>query len=87
MPQSSTGITGLTDYFAAIAEQIEPRLNASTWRAVFSGVFSGRYGGAGIYLKKKPGSYHQEAKRLTAKQIMEKYGVSKSHAYRILNKK
>jgi hypothetical protein len=55
------------------------------WFAVLSKILSDRYGGRRLRIKKRPLSVKKRAaKTMTPKQLMTEFGISKSHAYRLV---
>lgn len=83
-PRKSGGFSELLDAMSAYAENLEPRLNSGEWKHLLSEIFSAKYGGTRVRIKKSPAAAMKyDAKRLTPKELMLKHGISRSYAYKL----
>lgn len=64
-----------------------PALSVAHWVEVIDLILAMRYGGTSIYIKRRDNLVTDSVRSMMPKQIMEKFGVSRSYAYRLLRKK
>lgn len=69
------------------AATLAPGWSKDQWLVIISVCFSARYSGTRVRIKKNPALLkHESAKKMTPKQLMEEYGISRSYAYKLLSK-
>ncbi len=85
--QRKQTISDLIKTFAQLAEACFPSLTPRFWEEVMVRTLAQRYGGTTVYLKSKKSISYDDIKHLTPDQIMEKHGVCRSRAYKLLSKK
>lgn len=73
--------------FSHLAFSLCPSRSVEDWTRVIDLVLSHLYGGTRVYIKGKTNTSKESVKHMTPKQIMEKFGVSRSYAYQLLKKK
>lgn len=71
-------------HFSAVLHTIAPVLTVEQWKILLFDLFSEKYGGTKVRIKKCPGKLKKAAaKKLTIKEIQEKLGVSRTYAYKL----
>lgn len=74
----------MLDHFSKLIHTITPVLTAAQWRKVLFDLFSAKYGGVKVRIKKRPSDQKKTAaKGLTIKEIQEKLNVSRTYAYKL----
>ena len=74
----------MLDHFSKLIHTIAPVLTTAQWRKVLFDLFSAKYGGVKVRIKKRPGDQKKTAaKGLTIKEIQEKLNVSRTYAYKL----
>lgn len=63
------------------------KLSVEFWIEAIDLVLAKRYGGTTLYIKKSDRLEYDHVKGLTPRQIMEKYNISRSYAYKLLGNK
>jgi len=86
-PAYEKALDSLIEWTATICAMCCPDFDRAKWIEVIHLIFAGRYGGTKVYIKTGKKISKSDASRLTPKQIMESYGVSRAYAYRLLRRK
>ena len=83
-PGQEAGLDRLLDCGAGLLHAINPGICLDSWRELFSAIVTARYGGSYVRIRKRPMlGKMSDARHMTPKELMEKYGISRGHAYRL----
>lgn len=80
-------LQSLIERSSVLCAAFYPNINEKAWAGIILKILAGRYGGTEVYIKKKKKLTPEMVRRLTPGEIMARYGVSRSYAYRLLSKK
>jgi len=87
MEPGKRSIEALLNWTSDICFEFCPGIKKIDWLIMADLIISSRYGGTSVYMKSGKALNHEMVSRLSPKQIMEKYGVSRAYAYRLLKNK
>lgn len=81
------GFDGMLDYGAGLLYAINPAIDFASWRSIFAEILTARYGGDRLRIGTRPKlAKESDARHMTPRELMEKYGISRGHAYRLRHK-
>lgn len=81
---SDSNFEGMLGHFSKVLHAITPIVTVEQWKILLFNLFSAKYGGTKVRIKKRPADQKKAAtKGLTIKEIQEKLGVSRTYAYKL----
>lgn len=81
---SASNLEDMLGHFSKLIHEIAPVLTIEQWRKVLFDLFSAKYGGTKVRIKKRPANKKKAAaKGLTINEIQEKLSVSRTYAYKL----